>query len=43
MNKLYAMEKPDIGEIYVFDEKISLSSPKDAINYGLGMVHQHLC
>ena len=23
----------------VFDEKIS--SPKDAINYGIGMVHQH--
>ena len=35
------MIKPDLGDIYVFDEKISLSSPKDAIKYGLGMVHQH--
>ena len=41
MKILYGMVKPDFGEIYVFDEKISLSSPKDAINYGLGMVHQH--
>ena len=30
------MEKYD-----VFDEKSALCSPKDAINYGIGMVHQH--
>ena len=41
MKILYGMIKPDSGDIYVFDEKISLSSPKDAIKYGLGMVHQH--
>ena len=41
MKILYGMIKPDSGDMYVFDEKISLNSPKDAIKYGLGMVHQH--
>jgi len=41
MKILYGMIKPDSGDIYVFNEKISLNSPKDAISYGLGMVHQH--
>ena len=41
MKILYGMVKPDSGDIYVFNEKISLNSPKDAISYGLGMVHQH--
>ena len=41
MKILYGMTKPDSGDIYVFNEKISLNSPKDAISYGLGMVHQH--
>ena len=41
MKILYGMTKPDEGEIEIFDEPASMSSPKDAINQGIGMVHQH--
>ena len=41
MKILYGMTKPDDGEIEIFDEPASMSSPKDAINQGIGMVHQH--
>jgi len=32
---------PDAGEIYVRDKKVTINSPKDAIDLGIGMVHQH--
>ena len=35
------MTKPDQGEIEVFNQSASMSSPKEAINLGIGMVHQH--
>ena len=41
MKILYGMTKPDEGEIEIFDEPAYMSSPKDAINQGIGMVHQH--
>jgi len=41
MNILYGLYEPDGGEIYVNGEKISVSSPRDAIARGIGMVHQH--
>jgi len=41
MNILYGLYQPDEGEILVNDKKISISSPTDAINSGIGMVHQH--
>jgi len=41
MNVLYGLYKPDAGEIYLRDEKVEIQSPKDAIRYGIGMVHQH--
>ena len=41
MKILYGMVKPDSGEISIFDNKTILNSPKDAIDSGLGMVHQH--
>lgn len=41
MNILYGLYQPDEGEILVNDQKISISSPTDAINAGIGMVHQH--
>lgn len=40
MNILYGLLKPDEGEIYVYDKKVSLNSPADAIDCGIGMVHQ---
>ena len=41
MNILYGLAKPDEGEIILNGERITFSSPKDAIERGIGMVHQH--
>jgi ABC-type uncharacterized transport system ATPase subunit len=41
MNILYGLYRPDSGEILVKGKPVSLHSPKDAIEYGIGMVHQH--
>ncbi|CAL9475202.1 ABC transporter ATP-binding protein [Streptomyces sp. ICN988] len=41
MKILYGMQKPDEGTIAVDGEKVSFSSPADAIVRGIGMVHQH--
>ena len=41
MNILYGIYRPDEGEIYVRGRKVTISSPKDAIQLGMGMVHQH--
>jgi simple sugar transport system ATP-binding protein len=41
MNILYGLYKADEGEIRIGGEAISLSSAKDAIGHGIGMVHQH--
>jgi len=41
MKILYGMQPPDEGQILVNDEAVSLTSPSDAIDLGIGMVHQH--
>jgi len=41
MNILYGMVKADGGNIYINGEKRFIYHPKDAIKYGIGMVHQH--
>jgi ABC-type uncharacterized transport system ATPase subunit len=41
MNVLYGLLQPDEGEIWINDEIVHMRSPKDAINAGVGMVHQH--
>ncbi len=41
MNILYGLYQPDEGEILVNDQRITVLSPTDAINAGIGMVHQH--
>jgi len=41
MNVLYGLYEPDQGEIFVKGQKIDVSSPRDAIAQGIGMVHQH--
>jgi simple sugar transport system ATP-binding protein len=41
MNILYGLYKADAGEIKVNGEPLILTSPKDAIHRGIGMVHQH--
>ena len=41
MNMLSGIYTPDKGEIYLDGQLISFSSPKDSIQAGIGMVHQH--
>jgi simple sugar transport system ATP-binding protein len=41
MNILYGLYKMDAGEISLFGDKVDISSPQDAIQLGIGMVHQH--
>ena len=41
MNVLYGLLDPDDGEILVDDQKMTFSSPNDAMAAGIGMVHQH--
>ena len=41
MNILYGLYQPDGGEIYVRGERKQMYSPSDAIEVGIGMVHQH--
>jgi len=41
MRILYGMYQPDSGEIIINSKKVKISSPKEAIDLGIGMVHQH--
>jgi general nucleoside transport system ATP-binding protein len=41
MKILYGMQKPDEGTMHVDGEEVDFSSPTDAIDAGIGMVHQH--
>jgi ABC-type uncharacterized transport system ATPase subunit len=41
MNVLYGLYTPDEGEILVRGEKVAIKGPHDAIDLGIGMVHQH--
>lgn len=41
MNVLYGLYTPDEGEILVRGEKVDIKGPHDAIDKGIGMVHQH--
>src|ERR671937_468408 len=41
MNILYGLYHPDDGEILIKGESVRMASAKDAIERGIGMVHQH--
>jgi len=41
MNILYGLYTPDDGEIVIRGEEVRMSSPREAIERGIGMVHQH--
>jgi ABC-type uncharacterized transport system ATPase subunit len=40
-NILIGLYRPDEGEIRLYGEPVSFQSPSDAIEAGIGMVHQH--
>jgi simple sugar transport system ATP-binding protein len=39
---LFGMEQPTAGEILLNGKEVQLASPAQAIEHGIGMVHQHL-
>jgi len=41
MNIVYGLLKADSGEILVDGKTVDISNPSDALNVGIGMVHQH--
>ena len=41
MNMLSGIYFPDSGDIYIGGEKVTIASPKDAFDLGIGMIHQH--
>lgn len=41
MNILYGIYKQDEGDVYINGKNVKLRTPKDAINNGIGMIHQH--
>src|SRR5262245_1977188 len=41
MNVLYGLYSPDEGEVRIKGQPVTFHSPKDAIEAGIGMVHQH--
>lgn len=41
MSILYGLYQPDEGEIFIKGEQVKIRSPHDAMEYGIGMIHQH--
>ena len=41
MNILYGMYKHDAGKIYLDGKPVDITAPKEALELGIGMVHQH--
>ena len=41
MNVLTGIYKPNSGDIFFHGKKVSIKSPKQAVDMGIGMVHQH--
>lgn len=41
MNVLYGLYKPDEGEILINGQKLSFKNSREAVQAGIGMVHQH--
>jgi len=41
MNVLYGLYAQEAGDIFIKGNKVSIKNPKEAIDLGIGMVHQH--
>lgn len=41
MNILYGLYSPSSGKIFLNQKETTIANPKDAIDQGIGMVHQH--
>ncbi|MDD4337376.1 MAG: ABC transporter ATP-binding protein [Firmicutes bacterium] len=42
MNVVYGLAPPDEGEIWIHGSRAQIRQPSDAIELGIGMVHQHM-
>ncbi|MBI5294125.1 MAG: ABC transporter ATP-binding protein [Chloroflexi bacterium] len=41
MKILYGMYRPDEGQVLLNGQPVTIASPNDSINLGIGMIHQH--
>ncbi len=41
MNTLFGLEHPDSGSLFINEREVVFKGPSDAIECGIGMVHQH--
>ena len=41
MNQLSGIYFPDEGQIYIHGKPVTIASPRDAFDHGIGMIHQH--
>ncbi len=41
MNMVSGIYYPDSGQMFIDGEEVKISSPKDAFDYKIGMIHQH--
>ncbi|MBP5225369.1 MAG: ATP-binding cassette domain-containing protein, partial [Lachnospiraceae bacterium] len=41
MNMISGIYYPDEGQILIGGKEVVIASPKDAFQYGIGMIHQH--
>ena len=41
MNKVSGIYYPDSGQMLIDGQEVNISSPKDAFDYKIGMIHQH--
>ena len=41
MNIVYGLLEADSGSIFVDGKEVAVTEPSDALNFGIGMVHQH--
>lgn len=41
MNILVGLYHPTSGDVYIKGDRVQISSPRKAVKYGIGMVHQH--
>lgn len=41
MNTIYGLYSPEEGEILLDDKRVTFNGPGDAVEAGIGMVHQH--
>ena len=41
LNMLSGIYYPDAGQIFIDGQEVTIRSPKEAFDYGIGMIHQH--